>query len=289
VDKSVIGGGYFPMLAKVYEKAKKHIEYPCAVQPKLNGIRGCLDSGPQFYSRTRKPINAVPHIVKALKKMLSLQDLKLDGELYNHDYKKDFEKISSAVRKEKELHPDHELIQYHVYDVNHPGKTFRERMEMLNTYRKLVQGSPIIFVETQIADTPEELMELYEMFMEQGYEGAMVRNLDSPYESVSATHRSKHLQKIKVMVDDEFKVVGIIEGRGKLAGHVGSFVCEINDERGKRTFDVKLKGKLGFLKDCFEDESLWKGKLMTVQFQNYSKKNYKPIFPVGLRFRDINY
>jgi len=290
----IITGGWLPMTAKSFFKYDdktlkniptsdaKHIKYPCAVQPKLDGIRNCMDKEHPF-SRTRKPIGTIPHIVKALKE---IEPLKFDGELYNHEHKDNFEVISSMVRREKELHPDHKLIQYHIYDIN-TTMTFQKRIKALQLYKKLMEKSGHIkIVETRICANKEELMEAYEDFLEQGYEGAMVRNLhDSPYES----KRSKHLQKMKLFEDDEFKVVGIKEGRGKLAGHVGSFICEVKDKRGKRTFDCKLKGKTSELKKYFNDESLWKNKMMTVRFQGYTKKNFVPRIPVGIRFRDMSY
>lgn len=293
VDK-VITGGWVPMTAKSFftyddvtlknnpSKDSKHIKFPCAVQPKLDGIRCCMDNG-QPFSRTRKPIHAIPHILKALKEF---EPLNFDGELYNHEYKEDFEVISSAVRREKELHPDHELIQYHIYDIA-TDMTFQKRIKALQLYKKVMeQSGHIKIVETRIAEDMDQLIQIYEDFLEQGYEGAMVRNLhDSPYES----KRSKHLQKLKMFEDDEFKVVDILEGRGKLAGHVGSFICEIKDKNGKRTFKAKAKGKTSNLKKYFKDETLWKNKMLTVRFQGYTKKNNVPRFPVGIRFRDMDY
>jgi len=293
---AVITGGWVPMTAKSFFKyddetlknistpESKHIKFPCAVQPKLDGIRGCADEQLPF-SRTRKPIHpvfAIPHIVEALKETSPLD---FDGELYNHKYRDNFEVISSLVRQTKKLQPDHKLIQYHIYDIN-CDMTFQERAEALMLYKNVMEKSGYIkIVETRFCSDIKELMKAYEDFLEQGYEGAMVRNLDSPYES----KRSPHLQKLKLFEDAEFKVVGINEGRGKLAGHVGSFICQIKDKRGKRTFKAKAKGKTVELKKYFNDESLWKNKMMTVRFQGYTKKNYVPRFPVGIRFRNMDY
>jgi ATP-dependent DNA ligase len=127
-------------------------------------------------------------------------------------------------------------------------------------------------------------MRAYEDFMEQGYEGAMIRNAEGDYEH----RRSYNLQKLKKFQDAEFEVIGISEGRGSLAGHAAAFVCRIDDSHGKRTFEAKLKGKnvTAFLKKCFEDHSLWEGKWLKVQFQGWTRKNRVPRFPVGLHFRD---
>lgn len=280
---AVIKGGYVPMTAKVYEDAQKHLKFPCAIQPKLDGIRACsttTDAVPTVWTRTRKPIITVPHIVKALS---TLPKYPWDGELYNHSYKDKFEEIVSMVKREKKLHPDHEVVEYHIYDVAIPGKTFVERVKILKGIaEKLPKDSPIKIVTTKKAKNETELNEIYQRFLDQGYEGAMARNLEGEYEN----KRSKHLLKMKIFMDAEFKVVDILEGRGKLAGCVGSFICEIDDEHGKRTFKAKAQGKLENLKTFFEDESTWKNKMMTVKFQDYSKANHVPRFPVGIRFRD---
>ena len=94
---------------------------------------------------------------------------------------------------------------------------------------------------------------------------------------------------MKVFQDAEFRVVGVEEGKGKLAGHVGAFVCEIDDEHGKRTFKAKAKGEQDSLRKYFENPSLWEGKLLTVEFLNYTRKNRVPRHGVGIRFRDADY
>lgn len=289
----LITGGYVPMTAKVYQDHKKHIVFPCAVQPKLDGIR-CVQKGfiktsglrPALFTRSRKRIETIPHIEQAIEK-IRFQLFELDGELYNHDYKDNFEEIVHLVKR-SDVAPDHEKVEYHIYDYcdligTSPG--FKDRIGAL---QKMAQKTeewedlPLKLVETRIVKNEKELKETYEDFIEQGYEGMMVRNLDSPYEH----KRSKHLQKYKEFQDAEFKVVGIEEGRGKLAGSVGAFICEIDDEKGKRKFKAKPKGLLLFLKTLFEKEKLWKDRMMTVQFQGYTRKNHVPRFPVGIRFRD---
>ena len=47
---------------------------------------------------------------------------------------------------------------------------------------------------------------------------------------------------MKLWQDAEFKIIGINEGKGKLAGHAATFICEIDDKIGKRTFkDVEYE------------------------------------------------
>jgi ATP-dependent DNA ligase len=128
-------------------------------------------------------------------------------------------------------------------------------------------------------------MQAYEDFMEMGYEGAIVRNMDGKY----VYKRSYDLQKIKFFDDDEFRIVDIKVGtKGSMAGRA-VFICERIREDQKLpegvTFDCKMKGNMDDLKKYAEDPSLVIGKIVTVQYQGYTRKNMKPRFPVALRFR----
>ena len=103
-----------------YPVSAKPIDYskPVFIQPKLDGVR-CLiqfekgfnpNLDPSFddrdkvvaYSRTGKVWKNIDHILTKLKPFFKKNpNVILDGELYNHDFKDDFESIISMVRKTK--------------------------------------------------------------------------------------------------------------------------------------------------------------------------------------------
>lgn len=280
LDK-LIEGGHKLMKGKTWEDFKHKIKYPCAIQPKLDGIRAGLCDG-KLWSYTRKPINTAKHIIEELK-MYGFVKYPFDGELYNHDLKNDFESIVSTVRNESGdgKVPAHKM-QYHVYDLVLPNSTFRQRLELMEDLDGTYDSDVIQFVETHICKNEAEVLEYYEEFLEQGYEGAVVRQLDAKYEGKKGTA----FLKMKLFQDAEFKIVGIEEGKGKLQGHAAKFVCEINDKHGKRTFRAKMEGKTSFLKECFENHKLWKNRILTVKFMGYTNKNKLPRHPVAKAFRD---
>ena len=117
-----------PMLAHDFTKNPVTSGYS---QPKRDGIR-CIASHKGLFSRAFKQIVAVPHIQQALQQLADYSTVTLDGELYNHALKHDFQKITSLVRKtvnlgDKELAESRALVQYHVYgmfDSNNPTMTF---------------------------------------------------------------------------------------------------------------------------------------------------------------------
>ena len=277
----LVEGGYLPMLAHVFAKQGKHIVFPCAAQPKLDGIRSTYTGGKQIWSRTRKQLKGVPHIPKVLATLLKDNRIgtgMTDGELYNHSLKDNFEEIVHIVKQETKPTDNHEIVEYHIYDL--PSELpFSGRLEQMKRLDKVLSTtSPIKIVETVICNNLEELMKYNDDCLELGYEGIMARNLDSPYEF----KRSKHLQKIKLFDDGEFPIIGMNEGRGKLTGSCGSFICTHEG----RPFDVKLKGKLSELKKYWDNQSEYIGKQLTVQYQGFTKKNNVPRIPIGLRIRD---
>ena len=127
-----------PMLA--YPVSDKPINYDekISMQPKLDGVRCTIQAEftPVFkelkvkaYSRTGKEWKNIDHILFNLEPWFKLNpNVILDGELYNHSLKDNFEKIISLVRKTKPTDEDRlesaDLVQFHCYDIIDETKTF---------------------------------------------------------------------------------------------------------------------------------------------------------------------
>lgn len=293
---AIIEGGISPMLAHRFDEQGHKIVYPAFAQPKLDGHR-CIavikDGKATLWSRTRKPITGLPHIIATLEKWAEFEgivELTLDGELYNHAYKDNFEDLTSFIRN-PEPKLGHEAVQYHIYDVAAEKLEQHHRVEELRCFfaRNRFKDT-LVFVETITAADEDELMLAFERFQLQGYEGLMVRNAAGQYVGT----RSADLQKVKEAVDAEFMVVGVEEGRGKLAGHA-IFVCvtsEMDVVINKKTYHIpagkefraKMKGETAKLKQYFENPKLAIGRMMTVEFRGVTNKTKVPRFPVALRF-----
>lgn len=277
-------GGYSPMLAHKYNEQGHKIKFAAYAQPKLDGHRceAVIEDGVcTLWSRTRKPIYSVPHIVEELQKVYPTGKHMIDGELYNHAYKNNFEELASIIRQ-KEPAANCTEVEYHVYDKN-TDAPFWERIQELHSNLHGYEKSKALLkyirqVPTDIANDEDELMFIFEHYLKLGYEGAMVRNKDGLY----VGKRSYDLQKIKEFDDAEWPIIGIKEGRGHLQGHAAKFVCLMNNGE---TFEAKLRGDTGRLREFFLDHSLWKGKILTVKYQGFTAYG-KPRFPVGERFRE---
>ena len=279
----LIEGGISPMLAHRYDEQGHKIKFPAFAQPKFDGHRciAVIDNGKaSLWTRTRKPITGLPHIIQDLNEFSAkknLGSLILDGELYHHDYRNNFEHLTSFIRNE-EPKPGYDVVQYHVYDLANTELAQFERLTIIDEI-KTAGLSSLIPVETIMVADEDETMLAFHRFLAQGYEGLMIRNTAGMYRN----RRSYDLQKVKEFMDEEFTVIGVEEGRGKLAGHA-IFVCVTTDP--PREFRAKMKGETEALKVYFENPNLAIGKKLTVQFQGWTNKAGVPRFPVALRFRD---
>lgn len=240
-----------PMLASKHEDAKyDFVKNTYLCQPKLDGIR-CIARSDGLWTRAGKEIVAVPHIIEELSVFFKrYPDAVIDGELYNHDLKDNFNKITSLVRKTKPTDEDimetANAVEYHIYDVGvMPGSDkhkFSDRWEFL-----CGQGfgsKKVQYVPTKQVNSLEEIDQLYSEYLGDGYEGQMIR-VDGYYEN----KRSKLLIKRKEFLDAEFKVLRIEEGVGNWAGYIKRFVLELPDGR---EFGSNVRGTQKILKDLLE-------------------------------------
>ena len=282
VDAKFVTGGIEPMLAHKFRDHADKIKFPAFVQPKLDGIR-CIaiiaDGVATLWSRTRKPITGVPHIIKDLETKFPDANIIFDGELYNHSYKNKFEEIVSFVRQEIPK-VGHEVVEYHIYDIVDATKTFKQRHEWLVTNGENIErNTPMVLslVHTHEVEDEDVLMYWFTSWRLAGYEGAMVRNSKSMYEG----KRSYGLQKIKEFDDAEFKITGIKSGRGRMVD-CAIFTCT---NKNGDLFDCKMEGSLDVLKEILKNPRSVIGKMLTVRYQGFTNGNM-PRFPIGVCVRD---
>ena len=217
-----------PMLAHKFDDSRVDWSQPVYIQPKLDGVR-CLFTKDGAYSRTGKKFMNIAHIELALIPFFKQQpDVVLDGELYNHELKDDFEKIISLVRKQKPTADDRldaqHLVQFHVYDyfdgvIYDSYKTRMHQLGVSNIYDKQIK-----YVQAYKVNNYDESRIYHKDFLNQGYEGSIIR-LDGLYKH----GRSYDLMKFKDFSDAEATIVGYELGKGKRTGTLGKFLM-LDDE-----------------------------------------------------------
>ena len=277
VDEEFVDGGIEPMLAHKWRDHASKILYPAFIQPKLDGIRclAMLRKGKcTLWSRTRKPINSMPHIIEEIERQFKGQDdVVLDGELYNHSYKDKFEEIVSLVRPDAPK-AGHAVVQYHIYDMTAQLWTFKQRSDYLS--ERITPNKILVLVKT-IKVEEDEVTDHFTDFRKAGYEGAMIRNAKSLYEF----KRSYGLQKIKEFDDAEFEIIGVEAGRGRMS-ECAIFVCKT--KKGNE-FNCKMEGSLDALKVFLQKPKSVIGKALTVRYQGMTSGDV-PRFPIGVTVRN---
>jgi len=260
-----------PMLA--YPVSDKPINYDNKVfmQPKLDGVRCIIqydNSQVKAYSRTGKEWKNIDHILFNLKHWFALNpNVILDGELYNHDLKDDFEKIISLVRKQKptdiDIMESADMVQFHCYDIIDETKTFEERNRFIK--QVVPRNHCIHHVSTLQCISDNDAKEMHAVNLACGFEGSILRTND-----VYACKRSHNLRKFKDFSDAEALIVGWVEGVGKRKGTIGKFMAQ--DEDGN-LFGMPVMDKFKYLQDNFKAMQGYVGKTATFTYFERTKAN----------------
>lgn len=256
-----------PMLAKDFKKEEKKVKYPAWVQPKLDGMR-CLKEQSLLSSRKAKPITTMNHIAS---EMIDEIDI-FDGELYAHG--ETFQRNMELIKKYRK--GESEAVKYHVYDIVRESTPFFERYEILQEIIKERQPKNIELVPTFLIRNKEELLEAHKQFLEQGYEGTMVRWGDEGY---GVNKRSSSLLKFKDFQDIACKIVDVKPSEKR--SDQGSFICALEDGR---TFGCGMRFSHEERQDVIKNPQDYIGSTAEIRFFEYSDEGI-PRFPVcvGLR------
>ena len=219
-----------PMLAHKLNENKIDWDKPVYMQPKLDGVR-CLFTKDGAFSRTGKQFMNVKHIEESLKDYFEQNPaMVLDGELYNHNLRNDFEKIISLVRKQKPTDEDRsearKLTQYHVYDYTNTSMSnmvnYKYRLNQLTCSD--IYTSSIHYVESRRVKSMKQAKDFHIRKLAEGYEGSILRT-NTPYKH----GRSWGLMKFKDFHDAEATIVDYQEGKGKRLGTIGKFIMQDDD------------------------------------------------------------
>lgn len=195
-----------PMLsADVSDLDLSTLRFPLLASPKLDGYRCIIWEG-VAYSRNAKPLRN-----KFLQNWA--RDFhNLDGELIVGSPTEGNVLGRAAACNAFEGEPD---FTYHAFDL--PGEAllqdkppaFSFRYKHLGRMRSDVR---IEVVPHVIVHSAHELADYERIWLEEGYEGVMLRSLDGPYKHGRSTVREGYLMKLKRFQDGEAVVIRLEEG-----------------------------------------------------------------------------
>ena len=296
-----------PMLAKQADKVTntKIFDKDWIASRKIDGLR-CLifmdDKGELHTASRGGSINYDagmfeilnhPILIKVFKEMKEeFPNFMLDGEAYHHGYT--LQQLNSYARSVKTA-KDMTVLQFYWYDIVDQSRSFINRLGVMDLFAsKLKQaGAELDFKpdrvfedgELRIQRVPQvhvsgwdNMMKLHNQYVEEGWEGLVIRDPDKPYKP---NGRTNDMIKIKVYKDDCFKVVG------KEAGLRGSedmvFIMQMEDGR---TFKAKPFGDREQKEEYWNNfEDKYNGHIGECKFFYYSDDGI-PLQPAFKAFRE---
>jgi len=210
-------------------------EFPVYMSVKLNGLRGTYHAMvDKIMTRQLKTYNRLKGVSEALCELSKVMGCQyIDMELKSRHEAPINEQVS-MVRS-----GDDRVVAY-IFDVpTELSVTFRSRLTLMQQASKRFKSPYIEFIPYSVARTPQELLDFYLEAIDLGEEGIMMRPINSTYKWNNKTSRGKELVKIKPLLSDEFKIVGIGCEKRIIKGHsveLIDFLCETKD--GEDTFKV---------------------------------------------------
>lgn len=283
-----------PMLAKQEDKVtnRKIFEKEWFGSRKIDGVR-CLmywdgseirtaSRGGNDYDASTSFIRKHPEFIKYFK---DHSDIVLDGELYKHG--KSLQQISGAARLEKTA-DGMDWLQYFVYDVVDTSKPFSDRIIELAYLESVL---PVEFDpnreyedgELRVQVVPhiivkgwDEMVKLHDKYVEEGWEGLVIRDPSKPYKP---NGRTNDMIKIKHYQDSEFEIIGLSEGLRE------EDMCFILVTSDGTEFKAKPMGSRELKQQYREDLDKLIGKMATVKYF-YLSDDGTPLQPVLKAIRD---
>jgi DNA ligase 1 len=311
--KQLKSGGYFGkesdidqqrffqvMLAKDYGDYKDKLDWSkgVGVQIKYNGGR-ILARREGLFTRKGERYVSIPHIEEGLAPFFKkFPNAVLDGEGFNYDLRERLNEIMKLLRRTVHITPNDlarskELIRFYIYDgygfpTGQNGSCttasccYSLRKQAIDNaffapcfadrYKDIVGKVP-----TWVVYSEAELEKLYQEFLKDKQEGAILRVYGQPYEQ----KRSKFLLKYKPVDDAEFKIISVQDGDGKFANRASTFTCQRLDGKkyldGTDTFDATFKGTAEDAVKCWKQKDKFVGKVVTIYYNGvtgFGKPNY---------------
>lgn len=266
----------------------ERIHYPTFVEPKLDGLRMLavkFGGSVTLYTRNGRVIDTVPRIAKAIESD-PRDNVVFDGEIMASDWAE-----SNSIIMSKKNRKNDKNIFYNVFDIiSHKSWIDQNNTELrMNRHNALVEwsnnlpsDSPLRLVESTIVNNERELLDAYNKYVSEGYEGVVIKEPAMPY----IFKRSKALLKLKPVTTYEGVIVGWYAGR-----------TGTKHEDGFGGFNMILpNGVITNVGSGFVDEvrarieanpETWLGKIIEVEGQPPLTPDGKVRFPTFVRERSI--
>ena len=257
-----------PMKVHTYQEHSHKIKFPCFVSPKLNGVNAEYRLLPEPHVLSRGG-EIYPYVAsrddEVFAEMEKQEMLSVNGEIYLHG--QHLQDIQSAVKK-----PSADKLQpnFWAFDLPHDYDEYQYRMQKITL-------SNIRSIMVIPANSHEEIYRYHKQFLENGYEGTIIRNSNGKYEYNT---RSYDVLKLKDVMDAEFLIVDHNVDKN---GHP-VFICEIDNGSN---FKVKPKGTDAERKAILANIDDYLGHWYKIEYEMLSR-DLIPLKPVGIGLRQCD-
>lgn len=201
------------------------------VEPKIDGLRAMfVFAGDRFccFSRNGNTLNNVLHVAAELYR--AFDGYCLDGELISNGT---WEDTMHDARSDQRADGTSDLyfaafdcLTHEELDTRTCHRTLAERRELMRKLWPFPTCNSGILIQRPVR-TPKDVQKAAKSYIKDGFEGAVLKDMDSCY----AFRRMKDWTKIKQFDTSDYKVVGIEEGKGKFLGTFGKFL--VRGPKGK--------------------------------------------------------
>ena len=222
-------------------KTKKILGKNITVTLKLDGYRYKVvkqDKDINIYTSSGKLDNNLVEIIEEAK---SLPNGVYDGEMIAHGYFKDstarFNATTKILGKDGEKKNIDFICFDYIEDINaffnyeeYKVPRYERLIDLYKTLNNLdleyIQLVPIYMNNVLVKEeTVDIIMSMYEKAIAQGEEGLVIDIADASYVRAKGTS----MFKLKPEISGDFKVIDVVEGKGKDAGRLGAFIIEYKD------------------------------------------------------------
>jgi DNA ligase-1 len=186
--------------------------YPVGVQVKIDGVRALNING-TLTGRSLDPFKGF-----GITEYWSRPYFKgLDGEMTLGDNPASTDRLCSlttgAMGAFKGITETSNLHWWVFDDLTNPADPYSVRYARLKVRVANLEHPRVHLVPLHIANNREELDALIARFFDEGYEGAIIRNLDAPAKEGRPSKVKQELVRVKGWMDSEMLVTGFTEGQ----------------------------------------------------------------------------
>lgn len=249
-----------PQLAHLYQPEK--VMYPTLVEYKLDGSRLQIHKwGTKIWLYSRRGIEKTETLPEATEigKKFNAQSCIVDSEVIAVDlngqplpFQNLLERTVPRKLSADELKRRKKKVAVTVraFDIIYVNGRELTDLRLSERRRYLVEVIPSEYlVEGKECRNEVELMGFYEETLRQGYEGIVVKNLNSPYEFGQRTYTWLKLKPERDTID--CTVIKALYGKGKRAGLYSSFLMAVRDSSEKKLYTI---GKVSNLSEKMMEE-----------------------------------